>query len=46
MERSLREAERIHEKRYFHGKLNPEKFSQGMQDLNRYLDFIPIEKSK
>jgi hypothetical protein len=26
----------------FMGKLNPEKFSQRMQDLNRYLDFIPI----
>jgi hypothetical protein len=24
--------------------LNPEKFSQRLQDLNRYLDFIPIEK--
>jgi hypothetical protein len=28
----------------FMGKLNPEKFSQRLQDLNRYLDFIPIEK--
>jgi hypothetical protein len=27
------------------GKLNPEKFSQRLQDLNRYLDFIPIEKT-
>jgi hypothetical protein len=26
----------------FMGKLNPEKFSQRLQDLNRYLDFIPI----
>jgi hypothetical protein len=26
------------------GKLNPERFSQRLQDLNRYLDFIPIEK--
>jgi hypothetical protein len=26
-------------------KLNPEKFSQRLQDLNRYLDFIPIEKT-
>jgi hypothetical protein len=25
------------------GKLNPEKFSQRLQDLNRYLDVIPIE---
>jgi hypothetical protein len=29
----------------FMGKLNPEKFSQQLQDLNRYLDFIPIEKT-
>jgi hypothetical protein len=28
----------------FMGTLNPEKFSQRLQDLNRYLDFIPIEK--
>jgi hypothetical protein len=27
------------------GKLNPEKFSQRMQDLNRYLNFIQIEKT-
>jgi hypothetical protein len=27
------------------GKLNPEKFSQRLQDLNRYLDYIPIEKT-
>jgi hypothetical protein len=27
------------------GKLNPEKFSQRLQDLNRYLDFIPIVKT-
>jgi hypothetical protein len=26
-------------------KLNPEKFSQRLQDLNRHLDFIPIEKT-
>jgi hypothetical protein len=26
-------------------KLNPEKFSQILQDLNRYLDYIPIEKT-
>jgi hypothetical protein len=30
----------------FMGKLNPEQFSQRLQDLNRYLDFIPIEKNK
>jgi hypothetical protein len=29
----------------FMGKLSPEKFSQSLQDLNRYLDFIPIEKT-
>jgi hypothetical protein len=29
----------------FMGELNPEKFSQRLQDLNRYLDFIPIEKT-
>jgi hypothetical protein len=29
----------------FMGKLNPEKFSQRLQDLNRYLDFIPIENT-
>jgi phosphopantetheine adenylyltransferase len=27
------------------GKLNPEKFSQRLQDLNRYMDYIPIEKT-
>jgi hypothetical protein len=27
------------------GKLNPEKFSQRLQDLNKYLDYIPIEKN-
>jgi hypothetical protein len=30
----------------FMGRLNTEKFSQRLQDLNRYLDFIPIEKNK
>jgi hypothetical protein len=29
----------------FMGRLNPEKFSQRLQDLNMYLDFIPIEKT-
>jgi hypothetical protein len=28
----------------FIGKLNPEKFSQRLQDINKYLDKIPIEK--
>jgi hypothetical protein len=27
------------------GKLNPEKFSQRLQDMNKYLDYIPIERS-
>jgi hypothetical protein len=29
----------------FMGKLNPETFSERLQDLNRYLDYIPIEKT-
>jgi hypothetical protein len=29
----------------FMGKLNPDKFSQRLQDLNKYLDFIPIERT-
>jgi hypothetical protein len=29
----------------FMGRLNPEKFNQRLQDLNRYLDYIPIEKT-
>jgi hypothetical protein len=29
----------------FMRKLNPEKFSQRLQDLNKYLDYIPIEKT-
>jgi hypothetical protein len=29
----------------FMGKLNPEKFSQRLQDLNNYLDNIPIEQT-
>jgi hypothetical protein len=29
----------------FMGKLNPEMFSQRLQDLNKYLDYIPIEKT-
>jgi hypothetical protein len=29
----------------FMGKLNPEKFSQTLQDLNKYLDHIPVEKT-
>jgi hypothetical protein len=26
------------------GKLNPEKLSQRLQDLNKYLDYIPVER--
>jgi hypothetical protein len=29
----------------FMEKLNPEKFSQILQDLNKYLDYIPIERT-
>jgi hypothetical protein len=29
----------------FMGKLNPEKFSQRLHDLNKYLDYIPIENT-
>jgi hypothetical protein len=29
----------------FMGKINPEKFSQRLQDLNKYLDCIPIERT-
>jgi hypothetical protein len=29
----------------FIGKLNPEKFSQILEEMNKYLDYIPIEKS-
>jgi hypothetical protein len=29
----------------FMGRLNPDKLSQRLQDLNRYLDFIPIGKT-
>jgi hypothetical protein len=29
----------------FMGKLNPEKFSQRLQEMKRYLDFIPMEKN-
>jgi hypothetical protein len=27
------------------GKLNPENFSQRLQDLNKYLDYIPIGRT-
>jgi hypothetical protein len=29
----------------FIGKLNPEKFSQRLKDLNKYLDYTPIERT-
>jgi hypothetical protein len=29
----------------FMAKLNPEKISQRLQDLNKYLDYIPIEQT-
>jgi hypothetical protein len=29
----------------FMGELNLEKFSQRLQDLNKYLDYIPIERT-
>jgi hypothetical protein len=29
----------------FMGKLNPEPFSQRLQDINKYLDYIPIERT-
>jgi hypothetical protein len=28
----------------FMGRLNPEKFSQRLEEMNKYLDYIPIEK--
>jgi hypothetical protein len=31
---------------FFMGKLNPEEFSQRLQDLNKYLDYIPIERTR
>jgi hypothetical protein len=32
-------------KDFFMGKLNQEKISQRLQDLNKYLDYIPIERT-
>jgi hypothetical protein len=31
--------------REYMGKLNPEKFSQRLEEMNNYVDYIPIEKS-
>jgi hypothetical protein len=42
----LNEVHYEYMRRYiFMGKLNPEKFSQRLQDLNKYLDYIPIERT-
>jgi hypothetical protein len=44
--RDAYERQRDYMRRYlFMGKINPENFSERLQDLNRYLDFIPIEKT-
>jgi hypothetical protein len=29
----------------FKGKLNPDKFSQRMEEMNKFVDYLPIEKS-
>jgi hypothetical protein len=43
--RDAYERQREYTRRYlFMGKLNPEKFSQRLQDLNKYLDYISIER--
>jgi hypothetical protein len=40
------ERQREYMRRYlFMGKLNPQKISQILQDLNKYLDYIPIERT-
>jgi hypothetical protein len=42
--RDAYERQREYMRRYLlMGKLNPEKLSQRLQDLNKYLDYIPIE---
>jgi hypothetical protein len=44
--RDAYERQREYTRRYiFMGKLNPEKFSQRLQDLNKYLNYIPIERT-
>jgi hypothetical protein len=44
--RDAYERQREYMRRYlFMGKLNPEKFSQILQDLNKYLHYIPIERT-
>jgi hypothetical protein len=43
--RDAYERQREYMRRYlFKGKLKPEKFNQRLQDLNKYLDYIPIER--
>jgi hypothetical protein len=40
------ERQREYTRRYlFMGKFNPEKCSQRLQEMNRYLDFIPMENN-
>jgi hypothetical protein len=44
--REALESQREYTRRdIFMGKPNPDKFSQILQDIKKYLDFIPIEKS-
>jgi hypothetical protein len=44
--RDAHERQREYTRRdLFMGKINPEKFSQRLQDLNKYLDYIPIERT-
>jgi hypothetical protein len=44
--RDIFERQREYTRRdIFMGKLNPKKFSQRLQDMSRYLDNIPIEKT-
>jgi hypothetical protein len=44
--RDAYETQRAYMRRdIFMGKLNPESFSQRLQDLNKYSDYFPIEKT-
>jgi hypothetical protein len=44
--RDAYERQREYMRRYiFMGKLNPEEFSQRLQDINKYLHYIPIERT-
>jgi hypothetical protein len=40
-----RGRERETESKRQRNRVNPEKFSQRLEELNKYLDYIPIEKS-